>query len=1166
MAVKFKDTININGEYTFPNTDGSVGQAIITDGGGNLTFGSVAAASADSAESTHLNVKNTSGASIAKGTPVYVTGNVGNTDKLEIAPADASNASHMPAIGLLESTLANNGEGFVVQGGLLKGLVTDTIDGSSSTANDTVYVKAGGGLTLTKPTGSTNFIQNIAKVARVHSSNGSLIVSSILRTNDVPNLPEGKIWVGDDNTTVSTIVHLDELNGRVGIGTDSPNGRLNVKSTDSTTDQITLTHSGNTVNLVAIGQESSHGSLILRNNSGVNKVRLSAAGNTSYILESKVGIGTTLPDYRLQVNDNIYTGLGMYSTYSYSLNRNWAWQLNTFGSGNWGGIGLWQSSSEGTNPSSGQVRFGIDLSGNVGIGTTSPTSILHLADTTPRIKIQDTTDNSVSEILYNAGGLFIRADQTDIAASSRVVFEVDATERMRIDSSGRVGIGTTSPNSTLHLYSASNTQITFQDASTGVGSNDGFRVGWNGTVAQMYLFEDADMRFATNDTERMRIHSGGDISFRDTSANEAFYWDASASSLGIGTTSPTNPLEVLRTTGGWATYIKNVSASSPSGLLLSAGNSSGNFAMYVRNAAETSDLFAIKGNGNVGIGIASPSQKLHIEGNARITGALHDSNNSAGTSGQVLSSTATGTDWISLSEISGVDGSGTANYVPKWTDGDTIGNSVIYDNGVSVGIGTTTPTGTLDVSGTITATGGNSTQWNEAYSWGNPQALMSDISFGESYISNHRSRVLDNTGTYFPSTAGYDLGVLKNQGFMDKASLIFLPTGVKDGGLFSVKPKNVGDFDFTRATTATYVDEDGLIAIAPSNTPRLDYPIVNGVVQATPSLLLEPASTNLVTYSEDFSNSAWIKSNSTITSNSEISPDGTQNSYTLTTLVAGAAIQDSLSVSDGNVTFSVFVKKGTTNGVRIRIDAATDSNAFFNLVTNTIYSSDDDAKIENYGNGWYRISISANITSFVKAVIYTTDGTSSYDNGTLHIYGAQLEQGSYATSYIPTQGAAVTRVAETCTGAGNEQVINSTEGVLYAELLNITSQNFDSITINDESGTDNNQVRIWFFNNTITYQYNIGGVTSAQISSGTIDLTLENKIACSWKLNEFKLFVNGVQIGITDNSGAVLSTGILKSLDFKRGRGDGNFYGNCKDLRVYNTALTDEQLAALTTI
>ena len=212
MANRFLNNITINDAYTLPSTDGSDGQAIVTDGAGNLSFGSVAAASAISSESTHLHVKNTSGSLIAKGTPVYITGNVGNTDKLEIAPADASSASTMPAVGLLETDLANNGEGFVVQGGLLKGLVTGTIDGTSTSSNDTVYVKSGGGLTMTKPTGASNLIQNIAKVARVHGSNGSLVVSSILRANDVPNLTSGKIWVGDGNTIESTVVEIDETN------------------------------------------------------------------------------------------------------------------------------------------------------------------------------------------------------------------------------------------------------------------------------------------------------------------------------------------------------------------------------------------------------------------------------------------------------------------------------------------------------------------------------------------------------------------------------------------------------------------------------------------------------------------------------------------------------------------------------------------------------------------------------------------------------------------------------------------------------------------------------------------------------------------------------------------------------------------------------------------
>ena len=228
MANRFLNNITINDAYTLPSTDGSDGQAIITDGAGNLSFGSVAAASADSSESTHLNVKNTSGSLIAKGTPVYITGNVGNTDKLEIAPADASSASTMPAVGLLEADLANNGEGFVVQGGLLKGLVTATIDGTSTSSNDTVYVKSGGGLTMTKPTGASNLIQNIAKVARTHASNGSLVVSSILRANDVPNLPEGKIWVGDGNTIESTVVFIDETNNYFGLNNVIPTQALDV--------------------------------------------------------------------------------------------------------------------------------------------------------------------------------------------------------------------------------------------------------------------------------------------------------------------------------------------------------------------------------------------------------------------------------------------------------------------------------------------------------------------------------------------------------------------------------------------------------------------------------------------------------------------------------------------------------------------------------------------------------------------------------------------------------------------------------------------------------------------------------------------------------------------------------------------------------------------------
>jgi hypothetical protein len=121
---------------------------------------------------------------------------------------------------------------------------------------------------------------------------------------------------------------------------------------------------------------------------------------------------------------------------------------------------------------------------------------------------------------------------------------------------------------------------------------------------------------------------------------------------------------------------------------------------FSTDGGTTTDVF-IQDGGNVGIGTSSPSQDLHVDGNVRITGAVYDSNNVAGTSGQVLSSTGTGTDWVSLSEISGVDGTGTANYISKWSDTDTITDSQIQDDGTTVGIGQAPSTAKLTVSGDI---------------------------------------------------------------------------------------------------------------------------------------------------------------------------------------------------------------------------------------------------------------------------------------------------------------------------------------------------------------------------------------------------------------------------------------------------------------------------------
>src|SRR5210317_43893 len=125
--------------------------------GSNITItetGDTITLSSESTDQVRVACKNTSGSTITKGTPVYVTGSVGASAVVTVAPANAASASTMPASGLLLTDLANNGEGYIVTGGVLKNLTTDPIDGVTPSENDTIYVKSGGGLTTTKPTGT----------------------------------------------------------------------------------------------------------------------------------------------------------------------------------------------------------------------------------------------------------------------------------------------------------------------------------------------------------------------------------------------------------------------------------------------------------------------------------------------------------------------------------------------------------------------------------------------------------------------------------------------------------------------------------------------------------------------------------------------------------------------------------------------------------------------------------------------------------------------------------------------------------------------------------------------------------------------------------------------------------------------------------------------------
>jgi hypothetical protein len=207
MASRYLNNITINDAYTFPTADGTEGQIITTDGSGTLSFADAAASDA-----IVLTVKNISGGSLAKGTVVHPSPSASppSGNILEVIAADKSAASTMPAIGVLNETLADDGEGECIAFGSVTG-----IDTSSFSASDPIYVGASGGFTATKPSG-TDLIQKIGIVVKVHASNGSIKVFGANRTNDVP-----------------APLYVDIPNGKVGIGQSSPDVSLDINATDA---------------------------------------------------------------------------------------------------------------------------------------------------------------------------------------------------------------------------------------------------------------------------------------------------------------------------------------------------------------------------------------------------------------------------------------------------------------------------------------------------------------------------------------------------------------------------------------------------------------------------------------------------------------------------------------------------------------------------------------------------------------------------------------------------------------------------------------------------------------------------------------------------------------------------------------------------------------------
>ncbi len=211
----------------------------------NTSISASHALHSDTTQEVIINVKNTSGVELVKGTPVYATGVTG--DNINIASASNDSSNTMPAIAVLGETLTNNQSGVGVVSGKIIGVDTDGF-----TAGRNIYVNTNGDYTQTKPTG-TKLIQNIGVVGKVNASEGEIVIQGSGRSNDLPNIQDGYLWVGDGSgvpqaVATSSIVTDVDTGSLATTGSNTFNGNqtisgsLNVQDTNAPMTGISLTN------------------------------------------------------------------------------------------------------------------------------------------------------------------------------------------------------------------------------------------------------------------------------------------------------------------------------------------------------------------------------------------------------------------------------------------------------------------------------------------------------------------------------------------------------------------------------------------------------------------------------------------------------------------------------------------------------------------------------------------------------------------------------------------------------------------------------------------------------------------------------------------------------------------------------------------------------------
>jgi hypothetical protein len=360
-----------------------------------------------------------------------------------------------------------------------------------------------------------------------------------------------------------------------------------------------------------------------------------------------------------------------------------------------------------------------------------------------------------------------------------------------------------------------------------------------------------------------------------------------------------------------------------------------------------------------------------------------------------------------------------------------------------------------------------------------------------------------------------------NSNVTTSASTIYIQDAQLEQGLVAT--------DYIETTTTTA--QAGIL----EDMPRLNY-------GTCPSLLLEPQRSNLIWQSEYFG--AWTtQTGITLTTNTTdtLSPEGFNNAYKVVSTDSTKGFYfGGLNVT--NAAIRTIYLKGSVGGETVVLK---DPSGFGTPTTKTL-STD-----------WQRFEMATTNDGNTYQGLFIDD----ISVGTIYAYGAQLEEGSYPTSYIPTYGASVTRGEDVCVGGGDSSTFNDSEGVLFFEGSTLVETG-EIRVISLSNGSTNNNIYFNFNANANSLNCEIKAGGSTQFNPYvTMTKLNNNKIAVKYKENDFALWINGVEVA-TDTSGTT-PTG-LDRLNFDFGQGSFDFKGNVKQILYFNTALSDSELAALT--